>query len=650
MVLSDYIENKGEQHRMKSSKNQLIEKVEDNIFKFKSYWKKPPKGYQVSYKEFATFALGCGGQSFLGILIQYTTLATSVHLMISYFKMSTSMAWLLGIFGAIASIIRSPILSMIIDNSNGKNGKFKPFLMWSTIGSIICFGLVPYIPKAWTEISLFSISLPAIPIMGVNEASTLDFSLAIVLAFILVYLGWFFDTLLNQCVAGIEQTISTVAQERANIGSLKGLVSNIPSSVVNIIIPILAGTVFAEKGGWNSVEMYRLVFPFCAVGSLLLVSVLVKGVHERTVVNQNYVAKVKFSEGVKILTKNKYFWIINIVTVFMGIRGLSNITAWITQYSFKSGTAVTIVGLYCSTLLMNAIAIALLLGPILVKKLGKRNLMILTTVCYTVMTAIQLIFYKHPVVILVVSFFQQLSGGFYFLLAIMTSDVLDQIQYKTGKRLEGFWQNYSVIVTTVIGIFTGLLTPLFLQMGGIGFSDDLSVALQNEELRNGAFFYQTLLALIGSIITVIPCFFYDLTEKKHANIVRALKIRAAVDNYNDNQLQDEDVLNLKEIVDYSQENNDEFINNELSKYNCIDNIIISFDEVKARVETSEQIEREEEFARNVELEAKKLDSKLAKAKAKAQKKGQSFSEDEFTKSFIENSRFLKDSKEFGTNK
>ena len=58
----------------------------------------------------------------------------------------------------------------------------------------------------------------------------------------------------------------------------------------------------------------------------------------------------------------------------------------------------------------------------------------------------------------------------------MTSDIMDDIQMKTGKRLEGFWQNYMAIVTTVIGVFTGMLTPLFLSFGGVGFSDDISLA------------------------------------------------------------------------------------------------------------------------------------------------------------------------------
>ena len=560
-------------------KESLKTKIVNGIGKFKSHWNKPPEGYQVSYKEFAAFAAGCGSPNLLGVLTQYTAIATSVHLMISYFKMSTGMAWILTIFASVIAIVRSPILSMMIDNSNGKSGKFKPFLLWSAIGTAISFSFVPYIPSAWMNIHLFSIPLPAIPVMGVYEASTIDFNLGILLAFIFIQIGQFFITLLNQSISGIEQTISTVAQERANIGSLKGLVSGLPSSIVNIILPILAGTLFAKQGGWNAVNMYRIIFPICGVLGVLMVLLLVKGVEERTVVKQEYVAKVRFTEGMRLLSKSKYFWIITIFNAFNAIRNLANITTWITQYSFVSDTAKTVVGLYCSTILMNAIAVALLVGPFLIKKLGKRNVMLIACVGYVIMISLQVIFHKSPVLILVVSFFEQFFGGFYFVTGIMTSDIMDEIQMKTGKRLEGFWQNYMAIVTTVIGVFTGMLTPLFLSFGGVGFAEDISLALQSAELRNNIFFYQSLLALIGAIVVAIPFFFYDLTEKKHANIVRVLRIRAAVDNFNDGKLQDEDVKYLKEIVAFAQETKEPMVTEEISKHGCI-NLILETEQHK----------------------------------------------------------------------
>ena len=65
-------------------KEPLKTKIANGIQTFKSHWGTPPKGYQVCYREFAAFAAGCGSPNLLGVLTQYTTIATSVHLMISY--------------------------------------------------------------------------------------------------------------------------------------------------------------------------------------------------------------------------------------------------------------------------------------------------------------------------------------------------------------------------------------------------------------------------------------------------------------------------------------------------------------------------------------------------------------------------------------
>lgn len=596
----------------------MVEKMRQMYFKLKTYWRKPPTGYKVCYKEFVNFALGAGGLSFLSILIQWTTIATSTYMMISYFRASSGLIWVLTIAAALIAVVRSPILAAIIDNSNSKKGKFKPFLIWSCIGAAICFCLVPFIPNSFNDVILFKFTLPAMPIFKMLEATEIKASLAVILMFVLVQIGSFFHTLLNQAFVGIEQTLTNVAQERANIGALKGLISNIPASIVNVFLPILAGSVFALKGGYNSIEMYRWVFPVCAVLSVAFVMFTVKGTTEKVVVKKNYVAKVGFVEGFKILAKNKYFWILNLVTIFTGIKALANITNWIKQYSFVSDVAKTLAGLYCTTVLMSVLVLGMVFGPLLIKKFGKRNVMVVSNVGYFLMVGLQLLCHKQPVVILVVSLFQNCFMGLDYIALLMASDVMDQIQWKTGKRLEGTWQNASAIITTIIGIFTGMLAPIFLSLGGISFGDSLEEVLVNETLRNNAYKYQTLLALIGSFMVMLPMFFYDLTEKKHANIVKVLKLRAAIDNFNDGELTGEDVINTYEIKANAEETDNKFILDQLAKYECIDDIIANYDIEKAEALRKEREENIEQFLRDIELEIARVGSRVENAKKKAE--------------------------------
>lgn len=47
----------------------------------------------------------------------------------------------------------------------------------------------------------------------------------------------------------------------------------------------------------------------------------------------------------------------------------------------------------------------------------------------------------------------------------------------------------------------------------------------------------------------------------------------AVDNFNDGMLQDEDIMYLKEIVDYANETKEPMLTQELGKYDCISQIL-----------------------------------------------------------------------------
>lgn len=622
----------------------MREKIENAFYKLKSYWKKPPKGYEVTYKEFVNYALGFGGLSFISILIQWTGIAISTYMMISYFKISTGIVFVLNtVVASILALVRAPILSMLIDNSNDKKkrGKFKPFLIWSSVGAVLCYGLIPYVPKVWTNIELFTIAIPKIPIMGIFEDSVAVFSVAIIVVFVMTQLGAFFHSILTQAMTGIEQTISSVAQERANFISIRGLISNIPGSLINILLPIFAGILFANSGHQLNINLYRIFFPICMVFGVGCVLFAYFGTKERVVVNQKFVQKVKFLQGAKELSTNKYFWLITIFNITVGIRGMANITGWICQFSFHTSTAKTLANLFCTTLLMNVFIIGMVTAPILIKKIGKKNLLMISNIGLTVMVALQLFVYQNPYLVLFSALLQNVFGGFAFVSTIMVSDALDYQQWKTGKRLEGFWQNYSGFIATIAGLFTGMLLPLFLSFGEIGFGDDMNTVLKDVVLRDNAYKYQTMLGLIGCVIATVPMLFYDLTEKKHANYVRALKLRAASANHKDRLLLDQDVLNVMEIMDYVKETNDAFVLDEISRHSCIASIIEKGDEVKARTREAERQADMLDFSRDIELEFKRMDAKLEKLKRKAEKKGAGFDEAETRITIMSKLRYLK---------
>lgn len=626
-----------------------MDKIKDALFKLKSYWNKPPKGYDVSYKEFVNLSLGFGALSFLSIIITYTTIAINIVIMVTYFNLSTGLIMFMSILSSIIILFRSPLLSMIIDNAKNtkEKGKFKPFLLPTALISCLCLGIIPFLSESWNNIVLFSIKLPEIAILDIDKSDN-QIGLATVIMFILVQVGQFASTLFTQALTGMEQTVSTVAQERANIGAFRGLICNIPSSLINILIATILVPMYTIRegnelifDGWAAIDLYRWIFPICAIGAMALIMITIKGVKERVLVNKNYVAKVKFSEGAKILSKNKNFWIITVFNFLVGIRTLSNITNWVQQYSFFTKFSRSLAGFFCTTLLMNALIIGMLLGPTLIRKYGKKMVLLFSSIGFTCFVAIQLLFYKSPWLILGASLFQNIFAGFSFVGGLMVMDILDDIQYKTNKRLEGFWQNYSAFVGTILGFFTLFLSPIFLSFADIGFDEKIEDALINTQKRDGAYFYYTLLGLIGGILSIIPLFFYTLTEDRHKQLVMALKLRVANDNEKAQELANDDILNVYSIVQYQKESGDQFIAEELSLYSNTEEILAKYDETRQKVDLEIKNEAINDFLRNLELEFLRVSVIVKKAVAKANKKSLPINEEETLKDAYLNQRHLK---------
>ncbi|HRF37053.1 MAG TPA: hypothetical protein PLZ09_07100, partial [Clostridia bacterium] len=269
----------------------LTEKVSDGFFKLKTYWKKPPKGYYVSYKEFVNLSLGFGISSFLSVMIGMATFDVAKDMMV-HFNVSTGQVWLFGMISALIGILRAPIMSMCIDNCKSKRGKFKPFIMPATIITCVCYCITPFIPLAWNNNVLNSINIPAIPWLGLMEASNIIFTPAIISLWVLILVAVTASTFVSQAVAGIEQTITPVSQERSNIAALRGLICNIPASVANAVpgILLMFGVFKTETIGTSTIYplvMNKILFPICSIFAIILVFFVVRGTHERVVLTNS---------------------------------------------------------------------------------------------------------------------------------------------------------------------------------------------------------------------------------------------------------------------------------------------------------------------------------------------------------------------------
>lgn len=106
---------------------------------------------------------------------------------------------------------------------------------------------------------------------------------------------------------------------------------------------------------------------------------------------------------------------------------------WICNYAI-SGQNGSFALSVCNILLNNALVAGMLIGPFLIKKLGKRNVMLISTIGFMIMAFMQLFTLNQPYLILVAIFFQNLFNGLSYISTIMVPDVLDYQQWKNRKK------------------------------------------------------------------------------------------------------------------------------------------------------------------------------------------------------------------------
>ena len=311
-------------------------------------------------------------------------------------------------------------------------------------------------------------------------------------------------------------------------------------SLTGLFVPMLS----TLTGGLNSITTYRIIHPLVAVVGLLLSYVAYAGTRERIIVAESHVTQFKFSDAFRAVAKNKYFWITSLAGWLGFLEGaVGVIIGWTFIYAYPDR-----MGLYgvATTLIGNAALWAMLICPIAIRVLGKRNLLIWCNITNVVLIGLLYPLYNNLVALIILYYL----NGFVNSFAIVynpgiNADMRDYQQYFTGERIDGMFGAVGII-GSFIGMFTGMVLPTIYQM--LGLEDNYDV-LEVASFREDMFDVLIIAAVIGAALNFVPYLFYDLTETKQRGIVKVLKIRAMFEDYGNGILRDESIVEAIDIID-----------------------------------------------------------------------------------------------------
>ena len=503
------------------------EKIKQTVSSVKEHWSSPPEGRYIPYKEILAYSVGGIGVKFVIYTVWYISLSATSLLAGSALGLKNGDLVKLNMIATIIGLFLGPIRGLIIDDTRSSKGKFRPYLLYTGIPSAILLTIFAFLPF---------------------ETMTYNQKLwSLFISYMLLQLCYpFYD----QAYTTLVQVMSPNSTERADVITVSTFIYSLAPTIMGFFVPLIAGF----TGGLEHINAYRVIMPALGIGGALIGLFSYFGTKERIIVSKDYTPKVPFFKGIGAGIANKYQWARSLTSwCILFQAGVGNVTTWYFYYGIKdvlnlstekqgvlNGTLMTILGAAATP--------AMLLSPLLIRKLGKRNMYIFY-ILGNVITLVGMYLFIEQIWVLYA--FIWIRGFFntFPLIAdsAMSADVLDYQQYKSGDRLEGLMGQF----VGTIGVFVSMGITYFTQtivmqnhFGLVDNYDDLYKASFREPLSKG----MIVIALVGFVLALIPFItMYTLTEEQHDSHIKVLKIRAALEDYATDSLSEGQLDEAKKI-------------------------------------------------------------------------------------------------------
>ncbi len=559
------------------------ELIKEGVSKVRTYWKNPPLGRYMTFKEIAAYSGGGIGAYMIITLGTACLLSTNNVLLSNALGIGYTDMYIMYVIAVLANIPLTGIRANIIDNTRNKAGKYRPYIVTMAIPSAIICNLMVWFPYN---------KLSAIVGTGTLFGRDADYIAKCAIVMVLNLLLHFFYYFFYDAYENLIHVLSPNTQERTDVASVKSIVYSLAPTLVNLFTPIIAQNIFHTNT--TDIRVYRLLYPILTVLGLLLCVVVYKHTEEKIVQARTHVVQIRFLDALKAVAKNKYFWIISLAS-WIGFleSAYSNVLAWLYNYGGAcSGTAYGIV----VTVYGNASLWGMLLAPFAVKRWGKKAVLVVTNIFNIVFILSMLPFIQQinqtTTIWLVMGclWFNALMGSFMHILnPAIQADIRDYQQYKTGERIDGMFSAVATI-GTVITLATSSVLPAIYEKKGLTaemaekvtkrpeilnrvLGDGKTVGeILSEQMANGQNNYVNpssalydpeilssllnvliIIAAVGAAMNVVPYLWYDFNERKQKSVIRVLKVRSMFEDYGNDILDDGNLVEAIDIINNSRE-------------------------------------------------------------------------------------------------
>ncbi len=400
----------------------------------------------------------------------------------------------------VISALADPFIGNLIDRSNFKSGKMKPFILMSSV------------PLAVLTTVMF------IKINFVNDTAMYIY---ITVTTILWNIVMSFADIPSQ---GMLALLSPDCEERNAAAGITNVMKSIALAAPGLVVPVVCAL---TKSSVITEKEFLITALFIGVIGLVLY-ILVYFFTEELVVSSNN--KMTLKQMVMELKNNKMLLII-FLTFMLGFgRNMAmGITVQASAVLLKEGVDITIGSFHYQAAGENlpwlvgitaAISsmISILAVPVINKKWGEKKTFIVFGIYGLVVCLIAMLCYglggtafRSLWAILIYQFFVGIMFGPHgYLPMVMVSDIVDYREWQTGKRTEGTQfavLSLSIKISNALSVAVGIFI-----VGASGYFGGIAVDAISVKMQNIVFAAFLFIPGVCSFLAALPVFFYKIDK------------------------------------------------------------------------------------------------------------------------------------------
>lgn len=451
------------------------------------------------------------------------------------------------------SIIADFVIGNLIDRANFKAGKMRPWILISAFPLAV--------------LTMFSFA-------GFNFSGSVGGTVGKYIYIVFIVVLWNISmTLADIPSQGMLSLISKNADEVNNAAGLGNTLKSIALAAPGVFISFVC--ILTGSGGAVRKEEYLITAGIMA--GLGLIFQLLMYFKCKEVVKSNVAAGMSFKEMFRELKNNKMLLIV-FGTYILGFgRNIGlGIAVQATCILIRDGIDLSFIGmgtLYgdaCSWAIGITSAISsmvtIVLNPIINKKLGEKRYFIIAGFYGFIVTLVSTLAYalspdkSFARSIWAIWIYQFLLGFAYgpngYLPMVMTADIVDYQEWKTGKRTEG--TQFAILsmsnkLSNALSVSLGILFVGMIGYNAASYAEAASVGVQGSvenlnsianyvtyDMQNKTWLVYFLLPGLCMLASSLLMFFYKIDEKTKKQMREELAERRAQQNAADNIDNDED--------------------------------------------------------------------------------------------------------------